>query len=570
MHVYLEYGLNLPRVLHRGREQSVARSGGDLHYLQYVYRWIGYRGQTVLLITPLFGISFIVLGNMAGNCVAFALYVLRAAGYQGDDLNIGNIRGLALGVAICSCFIHAISRRGGIVLNNTLAMFKIAVLVMIIITAIVVSKQKPEYNRWDENTGAGVFNKKGEVSGYASAFLSIIFAYSGFEQPNYVLGEIRRPRKTFPRATVFGVVTACLLYVAVNISYMVLVPFTACLSESDNTIAANSTILNTSVAEQFFVLAYNDGAADASGTGCYLGTSAHSSKGYRMFAAFVAVSCLGNIIVMTYTAARVKQEIAKTGMLPYSKFFADNRDFSVGRFLRWIRDDKQKFRKILRNGFLSPEQHSEETPIGAFLLHIGSCIILLLATAGMSGDNAYSLLTRLYAYVINAFNGVLLSSGILILRFFGPAATTDGAIVKWSDMTGTTFRPLLSVTCAVIYLLGNLWPIFASWVPQSSNPSSVGQNTAYNAAWWLMPTISLIVLAVSLLWFVGFLAYAKRREKTKNEVFTIDRVPEFESSDTPGHEPGADEDGLVLVHETVYLDWRALDMMDDQESVKHK
>lgn len=33
MHVYLEYGLNVPRVFHRGHEQSVARSGGDLHYV---------------------------------------------------------------------------------------------------------------------------------------------------------------------------------------------------------------------------------------------------------------------------------------------------------------------------------------------------------------------------------------------------------------------------------------------------------------------------------------------------------------------------------------------------------
>lgn len=34
MHVYLEYGLNVPRVFHHNREQSVARSGGDLHYVR--------------------------------------------------------------------------------------------------------------------------------------------------------------------------------------------------------------------------------------------------------------------------------------------------------------------------------------------------------------------------------------------------------------------------------------------------------------------------------------------------------------------------------------------------------
>lgn len=130
-------------------------------------------------------------------------------------------------------------------------------------------------------------------------------------------------------------------------------------------------------------------------------------------------------------------------------------------------------------------------------------------------------------------------------------------------MTGTTFRPLLSVTCAVIFLLGNLWPVVTSWVPGTA---SNGQSTTYTASWWLMPTISCIVLAVSCLWFFGFLAYAKRREKRNNEVFTVDHVPEFESADDPDAE--TDEGGLILVHETVYLDWRALDMMEDKDSVR--
>lgn len=138
-----------------------------------MYRWIGYRGQTVLLVTPLFGISFILLGNMAGNCVAFALYVLRAAGYYEGNLSVGNVRGLALGVAVSACFIHAFSRKGGILLNNALAMFKVAVLVMIIINAIIFATTKPDHNQWKSNTGVEVFNKKGDVSGYASAFLSI-------------------------------------------------------------------------------------------------------------------------------------------------------------------------------------------------------------------------------------------------------------------------------------------------------------------------------------------------------------------------------------------------------------
>lgn len=32
-HVYVEYGLNVPRYVIDGVEQSVPRSGGDLHYV---------------------------------------------------------------------------------------------------------------------------------------------------------------------------------------------------------------------------------------------------------------------------------------------------------------------------------------------------------------------------------------------------------------------------------------------------------------------------------------------------------------------------------------------------------
>lgn len=33
MHIYIEYGLNVPRVFFNGKEQSVPRSGGDLNYV---------------------------------------------------------------------------------------------------------------------------------------------------------------------------------------------------------------------------------------------------------------------------------------------------------------------------------------------------------------------------------------------------------------------------------------------------------------------------------------------------------------------------------------------------------
>lgn len=50
--------------------------------------------------------------------------------------------------------------------------------------------------------------------------LIIVFAFSGFEQPNYVLGEISRPRKRFPLSMIVGTGTVCLLYMATNLAYV--------------------------------------------------------------------------------------------------------------------------------------------------------------------------------------------------------------------------------------------------------------------------------------------------------------------------------------------------------------
>ncbi|KAF4450236.1 high-affinity methionine permease [Fusarium albosuccineum] len=140
-HVYVEYGLNVPRYVIDGVEQSVPRSGGDLHYLQYVFPWPRYKKGIVMLTGVLFGISFICIGNMAGNCISCALRLMEAANpeMEASELNEGTIRGIAIVIAIFPCLIHAFSRRGGILLNNLLAFIKVSMLIFMIIATWAVA-----------------------------------------------------------------------------------------------------------------------------------------------------------------------------------------------------------------------------------------------------------------------------------------------------------------------------------------------------------------------------------------------------------------------------------------------
>lgn len=299
-----------------------------------------------------------------------------------------------------------------------------------------------------------------------------------------------------------------------------------------------------SVAQQFFELS--------------LGSLASGNTGKRIFNAFLAISSMGNIIVMTYTAARVKQEIAKEGILPFAKFFAQNKDLSLGRVLRWFQT-KGWFGSVLRWRWFAPEEHTEQTPVGAFVLHFVSCLILIFATWGLTPDNAYNLLTNLSSYVINGFFGSFLGLGILILRFKGPPVTesTDDhhqalpvAPPSWRTLTGKHINPVLSVLCATIYLVGNLFPVVTKWI----KPTTALKETL---TWWLVPTISWVIIAIGVAWFIGFVGVARRIDRKHHKVFIVEKKPEFESADgssrlDPDHR---NDSGLVLVHETVYLSW---------------
>ena len=156
----------------------------SLAQLQYVYRRPRYKEGTVLYFACLYGISFICLGNMAGNSVSFAMRVLQAThpGTAAADLDYPTVRGIAIAVATATCFTHAISRRGGILLNNVLALIKVGILLLIIIAAVVVAARgfKDQEGRVvpnviaDNTSGSNAFaDASNEANGYAHAFLSI-------------------------------------------------------------------------------------------------------------------------------------------------------------------------------------------------------------------------------------------------------------------------------------------------------------------------------------------------------------------------------------------------------------
>jgi amino acid transporter len=315
----------------------------------------------------------------------------------------------------------------------------------------------------------------------------------------------------------------------VNVAYMIVVP------------KAQQQLANTTVALEFFKATLgNVNSAD--------------KTPQRVLAAFMAISSFGNIMVMTFVASRVKQEIAKEGILPFARYFGSNKNLSIGRFLLRIQRKDRSFANrhlgwLLRQRWMSPSEHSQETPFGALSLHWLFTIVMIVATIRLKPTSAYQLLVNLYSYTVVCIFGCLLSLGMLKLRFSRKE--------KWRKKSPA--NPFFSILAAVLFFIGSTYPVIASCVP----PSKGKTGPVSGVPWYTTPIVAASILVFGASWYIGFNLYASRRERKEGLEFRVQKVPEFDRD--------GGLDGLpVQVHETVYIAWAAKEAHDVRVRVESR
>ncbi|KAF9528470.1 amino acid transporter [Crepidotus variabilis] len=273
--VWLEYGTMFPR------------SGGEKVYLEVVYE------KPKFLVTVIFAVNAIVLGFTAAGCIVFANNILVAAGITQPDRWV--VRGIALGVIFFVTLLHGLTPKLGILLMNALSVFKIIILLFIVITGWVVLSGKTSVKNPHQNFYNAFAGSSHSGNDYATATFKVLNAYAGWSNVNYVMNEVKNPVRTLKIAGPLGLGLCAILYLLANIAY-----FAA--SSKEEIKHAGVT-----VASLFF--------------GKVFGTKARSA-----LSVIVALSALGNVITVTYSASRVNQELAKEGVpLPFgNKFWASN------------------------------------------------------------------------------------------------------------------------------------------------------------------------------------------------------------------------------------------------------
>jgi hypothetical protein len=203
------------------------------------------------------------------------------------------------------------------------------------------------------------------------------------------------------------------------------------------------TILNTpspDMATLFFDAAFNN------------------SKVTRAMQVVVALAILGNrehylhslhktnvpaVIVMTFTASKVKQEIAKEGIIPWSLFFSTGRATAASWLRSRLRKSRHQAPLTLEKSLQDPSHRlanpHEQSPMAALGLQWLSSLFLLAVTAKLSVNTQYSFIIRLYSYVMVMLVAFCTTTGLLYCKYvrrdwtgeYKPRGGPVAAVIFW-------------------------------------------------------------------------------------------------------------------------------------------
>lgn len=266
---YAELGGAIP--LNGGPQVYLAKTFGEL--LGFLFTWVA-----VLVLKP---------GSAAIIAIIMGEYLVRAfIGADAETINPWVNKGVALvGLALVT-FLNCVSTKLGTRVNDLLMFLKFVALLGVTVIGIVVAvtgfSYKGDANEewkqpWFEGTSA-------DVSAWAVALYAGLWAYDGWDNTNYVVGEFVNPTRDLPRVINTAMPMVMVSYVLGNVAYFLVLPLSKI--NSSNTV------------------------------GVAFGSQVFGPAGALVLALIVSASCFGALNSSTFTSSRLIYVAGKEGYIP--------------------------------------------------------------------------------------------------------------------------------------------------------------------------------------------------------------------------------------------------------------
>ncbi|KAL9582704.1 MAG: hypothetical protein Q9203_005381, partial [Teloschistes exilis] len=276
---YAELGSAIP--LNGGAQVYLSKIFGDL--FGFLFTWC-----SVFVLKP---------GSAAIIAIIFGEYIVRAfapSSTSADPLpntstsTIWIMKGISILALTAVTALNCISTKLATRTGDILMFFKFLALLAIAITGLVVALTNhtltsyPPSDEWKtENWLSGTSTNP---SSWAVALYAGLWAFDGWDNTNFVLGEFRNPARDLPRVIHTAMPLVIISYLLATLSYTLVLPA--------KTIASSNTIAVT------------------------FGARVFGATGALILALIVSASCFGALNATSFTSGRLVYTAAKEGYFP--------------------------------------------------------------------------------------------------------------------------------------------------------------------------------------------------------------------------------------------------------------
>jgi len=241
------------------------KAGGIYVFLKEAYGgWLGFLyGWAYFLI--------ITSGSIAVLALAFSYYLSFFI-----PMNQTWKIGASIIAIVTATTLNVLRAKFGEIFSNIFTGLKIIGILIIICIGIFWGSSSLSF------TGMGLsFSGNIDLSSFGVALVGVLFSYGGWQHASFLAGETRNPSRNVPVAMITGAMVVTLIYLLVNLSYMLLLPVSTIGTSQRVASEAVSTIL---------------------------------PFGGMLVAAIIVISTLGTIGIYTLSTPRIYYAMAEDGL----------------------------------------------------------------------------------------------------------------------------------------------------------------------------------------------------------------------------------------------------------------
>lgn len=241
------------------------KAGGIYVFLKEAYGgWLGFLyGWAYLLI--------ITSGSIAVLSLAFTYYISYFIPMDNTWKIVASII-----VIITLTTLNVLRAKFGEMFSNVFTGLKIIGILIIIACGFIYGSTSHSFS-----ASAAATAGTGTLSNFGVALVGVLFSYGGWQHASFLAGETKNPGRNVPIAMVTGAVVVIMIYLLVNVSYMLLLPIDKIAVSQKVAAEATSTVL---------------------------------PFGGMMVAGIIAISTLGTIGIYTLSSPRIYYAMADDGL----------------------------------------------------------------------------------------------------------------------------------------------------------------------------------------------------------------------------------------------------------------